>query len=56
MKLLFGVLVFIWLLCGSVGAWWTGELNAGHWKVIARGPFSMAQSFNDQPMTYPGPS
>jgi hypothetical protein len=55
MKLLFGVLVFIWVLCGAVGAWWIEDLDAAHWKVVARGPFALAAAFNDQPVTYPGP-
>ena len=55
MKLLVGVLVFIWLICGLVGAWRLDKLDNDHWKTIARGPFTLAESFNDNPVTYPGP-
>jgi hypothetical protein len=55
MKALFGVLVFIWLLCGFVGAWRLDELHPLHWGTVARGPLSLVEAFNDQPVTYPGP-
>jgi hypothetical protein len=56
MKLAFGFLVFIWLMCGLVGAWRLDDLDAQHWKVIARGPFTLARAFNENPVTYPGPN
>ena len=56
MKALFGVLVFLWLLCGLVGAWRMDGLDDMHWKTIARGPISLVKAFNDQPVTYPGPN
>ncbi len=56
MKLAFGILVFIWLLCGLIGAWWLDELDSQHLEQIAKGPFTLAQAFNDDPVTYPGPS
>ena len=55
MKLFVGVMVFIWVLCGSIGAWRLGELNAHHWKTIAKGPITLVNAFNDNPVTYPGP-
>ena len=55
MKLLIGVLVFIWLLCGIVGAWRLDRLDPDHWKYVARGPLTLAESFAHHPVTYPGP-
>jgi len=55
MKFAFAVLVFIWVLCGCIGAWWNDHLNAAHWKEIAKGPITLAQAYNDNPPTYPGP-
>jgi len=52
MKLLIGIAVFIWLLCGLAGGWRLGD---HHWKTIAKGPISLAKAFNDNPVTYPGP-
>jgi hypothetical protein len=55
MKLAFGFLVFIWLFCGLVGAWWLDRLDADHWKTIAKGPITLAKAYNENPPTYPGP-
>lgn len=54
MKLWFGFAVFFWLICGLGGAWWLDELDADHWKTIARGPITLARAFNENPVTYPG--
>lgn len=56
MKALVAVLVFIWTLCGLIGAWRLDKLDADDWKTVARGPLSLAESFNENPVTYPGPS
>jgi hypothetical protein len=56
MKLWFGFAVFFWLVCGLLGAWWLGELDAKYWKVIAKGPITLARAYNENPPTYPGPS
>jgi len=56
MKFAFGVIVFLWVLCGLLGAWWLGDLDADHWKVIAKGPISLAEAYNENPPTYPGPN
>ena len=53
MKLLIGILLFIWLACGLFGAW---RLDQMGWKNIARGPLTMAKSFDEDPVSYPGPS
>jgi hypothetical protein len=55
MKLATGVLLFIWLLCGIVGAWMLDDLDARHWQLIAKGPITLAKAFNENPPTYPGP-
>lgn len=55
MKLFIAFLVFIWMICGLVGAWRLDDLDLDHWKTVARGPFALAESFNENPVTYPGP-
>jgi hypothetical protein len=47
MKFAVTVIVFIWLLCGVIGAWWMDELNGNHLKVIAKGPISLAEAYNE---------
>jgi hypothetical protein len=54
-KLAFAVLVFIWIICGAAGAWMLDELDSAHWKSIAKGPITLADAFNEKPVTYPGP-
>jgi hypothetical protein len=56
MKLAIGILMFIWLLSGLVGAAMLGELDADHWKAIAKGPITLGKAFNEDPPTYPGPN
>lgn len=54
MKLVVGVGIFIWLLCGLVGAWMLDDLDASHWETIAKGPITLVKAFNDAPpKTYP---
>jgi hypothetical protein len=55
MKLFIAFLVFVWAICGLVGAWRLNKLDTDHWKVIARGPLTLAESFEDNPVSYPGP-
>ena len=55
MKLLVGIILFIWVLCGLVGAWRRDDLDLDHWQTIARGPVTLAKAFNDKPVSYPGP-
>ena len=49
MKLFFGVAVFVWLLCGLIGAWMLGDLDSAHWEMIAKGPITLVKAFNDSP-------
>jgi hypothetical protein len=55
MKLVIGVLLSFWLLSGLVGAGMMGDLDVAHWKLVARGPITLAKALNDRPVTYPGP-
>jgi hypothetical protein len=52
MKLLIGILVFIWFACGLFGASRLGDMRL---KTIVRGPITMAKAFNEDPVSYPGP-
>jgi hypothetical protein len=54
MKWAFGVFVFLWLLCGLIGAYMNDDLDTDHWKEIAWGPFTLTQAINDNPTTVPG--
>jgi hypothetical protein len=53
MKFVFAVLVFFWIMSGAVGAWMNDDLNADHWKEIARGPITLANAVNDHPASIP---
>lgn len=55
MKFAVGIIVFVWLLSGLIGAGRMGHLDVDHWKAIARGPITLAKAFNEHPVTYPGP-
>lgn len=55
MKYAIGIAVFLWLLCGIIGAWILDDLDSSHWKEIAYGGVTLAQALNDHPVTYPGP-
>jgi len=55
MKFAVGIALFCWLLCGLIGAWMLDDLDADHWKTIARGPISLGQAMKEHPVTYPGP-
>ena len=52
MKLVFYVALVFWLICGFVGAFWEGDFAA---KTIARGPLTLVEAINEDPVTYPGP-
>ncbi|HET7678957.1 MAG TPA: hypothetical protein VFK79_02355 [Xanthobacteraceae bacterium] len=54
MKLAVGIAVFFWLLCGLIGAWMLDDLDAHHWKKIARGPITLADALNEHPVTFLG--
>lgn len=52
MKLAIGLLALIWVCCGLAGAWWLGDRDL---RTVARGPISLAEAYNDNPINYPGP-
>jgi hypothetical protein len=55
MKLVFGVALFVWLLCGLIGAAMLDDLDPAHWQMIAKGPITLIKAFNDSPPNlYPG--
>ncbi|HKC03036.1 MAG TPA: hypothetical protein VKC17_07010 [Sphingomicrobium sp.] len=54
MKFAVGIVVFIWLLAGLIGASMLGELDADHWKAIARGPITLAKALDERPVSLPG--
>ena len=55
MKIFVGFAVFIWLLCGLIGAWMLEGRNDIHLKAVARGPITLVKAYNEHPITYPGP-
>jgi hypothetical protein len=50
MKPLLAVGLTIWLVCGLAGAWMESDL---HWKPIARGPLTLQEAFDEDPVTIP---
>jgi len=52
MKVVVGVALLLWLICGLAGAWMLGDM---HWKPIAKGPITLVKAFDEKPVTYPGP-
>jgi hypothetical protein len=53
MKLWVGFGVFVWLLCGAVGAWMKDDLQLDQWQVIAKGPITLVHAINEHPVTIP---
>lgn len=54
MKFAVGILLFLWLLSGLVGAWMLDDLDSAHWKKIARGPLTLKQALDENPTSAPG--
>lgn len=50
MKLLLTVGLVFWFVCGIAGAWMLGDFG---WKPIARGPLTLVEAFNEDPVTIP---
>jgi hypothetical protein len=50
MKFAIGIIVFVWLLAGLIGAWLLDDLDVDHWKAIARGPITLAKALDEHPM------
>lgn len=53
MKAGIAIAAALWLLCGLAGAWRLGELDSAHWEVVARGPLTLPEAFNQNPVSYP---
>lgn len=56
MKVFFSFALFIWLLCGFVGAWRLEGLHNMKFKNIAKGPITLVHAMNEYPIDYPGPN
>jgi hypothetical protein len=53
MKYAVGLIAFIWLMCGLAAASWLHDHSL---KTIAWGPVSLAEAYNDNPVSYPAPN
>jgi hypothetical protein len=53
MKLAIGITLSLWLLSGAVGAYMLDDLNAEHWRKIARGPITLADALHQHPVSIP---
>ena len=53
MKLAVGIAVFIWVLCGVIGAWMLDHLDMDHGTDIAKGPITLAKAMNEHPVAIP---
>lgn len=51
MKMFVGLGVFVWLLCGAIGAWMKDDLD--QWEMIAKGPITLVKAINEHPVTVP---
>ncbi|HEY6048462.1 MAG TPA: hypothetical protein VIV07_05375 [Sphingomicrobium sp.] len=54
MKAAIGIALTFWLMAGVIGAGMMGVCDLNHWKKIARGPITLGQALNDDPVSYPG--
>lgn len=54
MKFAVIIALIFWLTCGLVGAWMMDDVDAHHWKSIARGPITLSEALNDDPVTFQG--
>lgn len=52
-KYLVGIIVFLWLLSGLIGAFMEDELSPQNWQAIAKGPITLIHAINDNPLTVP---
>ena len=56
MKYAVGIILFLWLLSGVIGARMLGDLDSHHWKTIAKGPITLARAYNEAPVQVPMPN
>jgi hypothetical protein len=52
-KVFVGLTVFVWLLCGVIGAWMLDDLDSSHWQVIGKGPITLIRAINHAGTPYP---
>lgn len=50
MKLLLTIGLIFWFVCGFAGAWRLDDL---HWKPILRGPLTLVEAIDEDPVTVP---
>ena len=55
MKLAVAITLSLWLLCGAIGAYMLDDLDAAHWRKIARGPITLADALQQRPVSIPKP-
>jgi len=53
MKFFVGLAVFLWLICGAIGAWMKDDLQLDQWEMIAKGPITLIKAINEHPVTIP---
>jgi hypothetical protein len=41
------IIVLLWFLCGFVGAWMEDSLDRENWKLVARGPLTLADAIHE---------
>lgn len=55
MKIAIGIALFVWLLCGLIGASMLRDDAGLQWKAVARGPITLVKAFTEtEPVKYPG--
>jgi hypothetical protein len=54
MKLLIVIALFFWFICGFAGEWRLDGLDDLHWKGVARGPLTLVEALNEDPVHVPG--
>ena len=53
MKLFVVIAIFVWLICGLAGDWMSHGGGDLRWKKVIRGPITLIEAFNDDPVTIP---
>jgi hypothetical protein len=53
MKLLLTVMMIFWVICGFAGECMLDGIGDLRWKGVARGPLTLVEAFNDDPVTLP---
>ena len=53
MKIAVGVAVFVWLVCGLIGDVMLEDGEDLRFKKIVRGPITLVEAINAEPVRYP---